>query len=291
MGHPSWHFLTRSLAADPAEEFALDTTKEPYKTALANIMKALAAQMKSVNTTFQSVVDQSQAPGAEPCTDYAKGECRTGVAPTPPSPPTPPPPPTPPSPPSPPPTPGSGKCTFQAHTGFEKGRQIPGHRSDPAATEQACCDLCAAIEGCQGASFTNGQCYYKNKGEMKPHPLAAATAVFGTWSPSPPAPPPAKCSAFTTKDTCPARCVWDAATNKCTATPPPPPPPPSPPPPPPAPLPPAPPPFTPPACAVGIPSPLVVLSRMCRKVGGVRLCLRAALLQRTAPTQSVFLNI
>ena len=34
----------------------MDTTKEPYKTALLSIVAALAAQMKSVNSTFQSVV-------------------------------------------------------------------------------------------------------------------------------------------------------------------------------------------------------------------------------------------
>ena len=82
--------LLFDLGADPAESTALDTTKEPYKTVLASTLAALAAQMKSVNTTFQSIVDQSQAPGAEPCADYATGECRTGVTPTPPPTPTPP---------------------------------------------------------------------------------------------------------------------------------------------------------------------------------------------------------
>ena len=122
-----------------------------------------------------------------------------------------------------------GKCTFQNDTGFDKGKQVPGHRNDPAADPQACCDLCSAIAGCSGASFTNGQCYYKTIHEMHPHPLVTATAVFGTWAPSPPAPhpkppppgpkppppppsPPSPpglpCRSFITKDDCPIpRCT------------------------------------------------------------------------------------
>ena len=109
-------------------------------------------------------------------------------SPSPPSPPSPPPP-SPPSPPSPPPPPHTGgKCTFLPDTGFDKGRQVPGHRNDPATTEQACCDLCAAIPGCAGASFAAsvGQCYYKTKGEMGPgqkgHPLKGQVGVVGTWA-------------------------------------------------------------------------------------------------------------
>ena len=34
----------------------MDTTKEPYKTALLSIVATLAAQMKSVSSTFQSAV-------------------------------------------------------------------------------------------------------------------------------------------------------------------------------------------------------------------------------------------
>ena len=83
---------------------------------------------------------------------------------------------------------GGGKCTFLPDTGFDKGRQVPGHRNDPATTEQACCDLCAAIPGCAGASFSAsaGQCYYKTKGEMGPgqkgRPLKGQVGVVGTWA-------------------------------------------------------------------------------------------------------------
>jgi hypothetical protein len=176
--YPNYFHYWCAFVLDPQ-----DTTKEPYKTALSQIIDALAAQMKSVNTTFASVVDTSTAPGAEPCADYATGECRTGGGPAP----TPPPP----APPAPPAPPGSGKCTFLPNTGFSKGQAVPGHRNDSAATEQACCDLCAAIPECSGAAFTNGQCYYKTKKEMVGHPLQGVTGVVrDPPGPSPPGPAP-----------------------------------------------------------------------------------------------------
>jgi len=152
----------------------------------------------------------------------------------------------------------AAKCSFLPNTGFEKGKQLPGHRNDPATTEQACCDLCAAIPGCAGASFTSGQCYYKSKSELGPNqkgrPLKGAVGVI-VGTPLPPAPPPPKCGSFKTAAACAAakgeKCSW--VNGKCAKVAPPPPPPP----PPPTPLPPAPPiapvPATPPSpsCAAG----------------------------------------
>ena len=144
------------------------------------------------------------------------------------------------------------------NTGFDKGRQVPGHRNDPAATEQACCDLCAAIPGCAGASYDakDKQCFYKTKGEMGPgqkgRPLKGATGVVGTWAPTPPAPPPPSCTTYKTAAACGAakgeKCTWSNGKCSKTAPPPPPPPAPLPPPPPIAPLPATPP---SPACAAG----------------------------------------
>ena len=224
--------LLFELGADPGETTALDVTVPANAAALTSIVAALAAQMHSVNTTFQSVVNVTSGLLYEPCAHYPVS-CRSDGGPTPG--PTPPP-----GPPGPTPPPGSGKCTFQNNTGFAKGQQVPGHRNDPAATEQACCDLCAAIQGCSGASYTSGQCYYKTKAEMKSHPLKDVTAVFGSWAPQPPAPPAPKCSTFKTAATCAEAkgetCVWDAKTSTCNApakpTPPPTMPPPPPPPPP-----------------------------------------------------------
>lgn len=68
--------LLFDLAADPAEEHALDVTKEPYKTELTKILAALKAQMHSVNSTFQSVVDYSLNTADEPCAHYPT-TCRT----------------------------------------------------------------------------------------------------------------------------------------------------------------------------------------------------------------------
>ena len=142
-----------------------------------------------------------------------------------------------------------GKCTFQSDTGFEKGRQVPGHRNDPAATAQACCDLCAGIQGCAGAEWIGGQCYYKLKSEMKARPLKGGTAVYGTWTPQPPAPPPPACTTYKTQAACVAakgeKCVW--VNGKCNKPAPPTPPPK----PPPAPLPPLPPTPHSPACSPG----------------------------------------
>ena len=58
--------LLFDLQLDPAEEHALDTTQEPYKTALASVVAALAAQMHSVNNTMQSVVNYTTTLSAEP---------------------------------------------------------------------------------------------------------------------------------------------------------------------------------------------------------------------------------
>ena len=217
--------LLFDLDRDPAESKALDTSAEPYKTVVASIAGLLAAQMHSVNTTMKSVTDYSTALADEPCAHYPTS-CRSTVPKPGPSPP-PPAPPAPPGPPAP-----AAKCTFLPNTGFAKGKQVPGHRNDPATSEQACCNLCAAIQGCSGAAFTSGQCYYKTKAEMeggKGRRLKGSVGVVGTWAPTPPAPPGPK----------------------------PPPSPPAPPPPPPGPLPPPPPlpvlPPTPPslACAAG----------------------------------------
>jgi hypothetical protein len=170
--------LLFDLDRDPAESNALDTSTEPFKTVVATIAGLLAAQMHSVNTTMQSITDYSTAVADEPCAHYPTS-CRSNEpAPGPPAPP--PAPPAPPGPPAP-----AAKCTFLPNTGFAKSKQVPGHRNDPAATEQACCNLCAAIQGCSGAAFTSGQCYYKTKGEMeggKGRPLKGSVGVVGTWA-------------------------------------------------------------------------------------------------------------
>ena len=175
VGTPTRHDppLLFELGADPGETMALDVTVPANAAALAQIVAALAAQMHSVNSTMQSVVDATTGVAYEPCVHYPDS-CRSdgGVVPTPP--PTPPPP-------TPPPPPGGANFTFKNDTAFDKGQQVPGHRSDPAATPQACCDLCYSIQGCAGAAYTSGQCYYKTAREMTPRPLSAATAVFGTW--------------------------------------------------------------------------------------------------------------
>ena len=213
--------LLFELGSDPGETTALDVREPLNAAALAKIEAALAAQMHSVNTTMRSVVDYTEGLGFEPCVHYPQS-CRSdggGPAPAP----------TPPAPPA--PSPVSANCTFQSDTGFEKGRQVPGHRNDPAATAQACCDLCAAIQGCAGAEWITGQCYYKLKSQMKARPLKGGTAVYGTWSPQPPAPPPPSCSTFKTQAACLAakgeKCVW---TNGKCGKPAPPSPPPAPPP-------------------------------------------------------------
>jgi len=67
--------LLFNLADDEAESKALDTSVEPYKTVVAEVAKLLAEQMKSVNGTYQSVVDYSSALQYEPCVDYPT-DCR-----------------------------------------------------------------------------------------------------------------------------------------------------------------------------------------------------------------------
>lgn len=69
--------LLFDLHADPAEEHALDTTQEPYKSALVSIVAALAAQMHSVNTTLQSAPNYTVAISSEPCAHYPTS-CRAG---------------------------------------------------------------------------------------------------------------------------------------------------------------------------------------------------------------------
>ena len=88
-------------------------------------------------------------------------------------------------------TSSTGKCTFLSNTGFKQGANLPGHRNDPAATAQECCNLCAAIPGCAGAAYsmTAGQCYYKPKEALVARALPNMTGVIGTWAPAPPAPP------------------------------------------------------------------------------------------------------
>ena len=82
--------LLFDLGRDPAEQHALDTSTEPFKTVAATMAGLLAAQMRSVNTTMQSVTDYNVSLAVEPCAHYPTS-CRTGaVPPPPPSPPSPP---------------------------------------------------------------------------------------------------------------------------------------------------------------------------------------------------------
>jgi arylsulfatase G len=101
--------LLFDLDSDPAEQFALDTTKDPHAAAaLTSIVAALAAQMHSVNSTMVSVVNTTTMVSSEPCAHFPT-TCRTDAKPAPPTPPpTPPTPPPPPSPPAPPPAPAPG---------------------------------------------------------------------------------------------------------------------------------------------------------------------------------------
>lgn len=69
--------LLFNLAEDPQESKALDTSADPYKGVVAKIAELLAAQMKSVNGTMQSVVDYSKGLQYEPCAHYEAKQCRT----------------------------------------------------------------------------------------------------------------------------------------------------------------------------------------------------------------------
>eukprot|EP00040_Diaphanoeca_grandis_P029083 m.169355 g.169355 ORF g.169355 m.169355 type:complete len:639 (-) comp31562_c0_seq1:99-2015(-) len=158
--------LLFDLAVDPAEQIALDTSKDPYKSVVASIAAALAAQMHSVNTTFQSVVNYTTALPSEPCVHYPKS-CRSDGLTPPPTPPTPPTPPSPPTPPTPQRTP---MCNSSAWF----NNSIPWMKAEPKApfskgvdtpTPSACCQLCATPDnvklGCQFWTYTGGVCYMK----------------------------------------------------------------------------------------------------------------------------------
>jgi len=181
------------LDADPAESKALDVGSEPGKSALAGIAAALAAQMQSVNSTLQSVVDYNTSLADEPCVFYPKS-CRSDGN----VPPPPPPPPAPPAPPAPPPTPCVGAACGLCNASAWYNGSIPWGKQSPkppfakfgTTTDAAgCCALCnsaATVKlGCNfffWASPTK-DCYLKAKVTMgKPH---AASGVAGSIRPWP----------------------------------------------------------------------------------------------------------
>eukprot|EP00462_Mataza_sp_D1_P007511 CAMPEP_0175123268 /NCGR_PEP_ID=MMETSP0087-20121206/2151_1 /TAXON_ID=136419 /ORGANISM="Unknown Unknown, Strain D1" /LENGTH=487 /DNA_ID=CAMNT_0016404945 /DNA_START=176 /DNA_END=1639 /DNA_ORIENTATION=- len=69
--------LLFDLESDSAEEHALDVTKEPYKSVLGQIVKALNEQMRSINSTFASVVNYTQQINSEPCAHIDQSLCKT----------------------------------------------------------------------------------------------------------------------------------------------------------------------------------------------------------------------
>merc|ERR1711862_476618 len=120
--------LLFDLSADPAESIALDVTTEPYKGVLEQIVAALRSQMRSVNSTFQSVVDYGTDLQAEPCANLP-ASCRSDYVPPAPAPP--------------------GRCT--ASEWYIDA--IPWNKQSPKApfktpvqtdTAAACCDLCSS---------------------------------------------------------------------------------------------------------------------------------------------------
>lgn len=62
--------LLFNLDDDPAEEHALDTSTDPYKSVVEQVSALLAAQMQNVNSTLRSVVDYTTELDDEPCADY-----------------------------------------------------------------------------------------------------------------------------------------------------------------------------------------------------------------------------
>ena len=184
--------LLFDLALDQAESNALDVTVEPHKSALVSIRAALAAQMRSVNTTFQSVVDNGEDINAEPCV-YLPKSCRTD---NPPTPPTPPPPPTPvPPTPVPPPTPVGSCNASQWYNGtIPWNKQTPRPPfATPVQTDSAvdCCDLCNnptnRALGCRFWCWSGPKskaCYMKVSVTMST-PHAASSYISGSIFPWP----------------------------------------------------------------------------------------------------------
>lgn len=173
--------LLFDLSKDEAEEFALDTSQEPYSSVVKQIKTLLAQQMHSVNTTMQSVVNYTAQLASEPCAHYPS-TCRTGPTPGPPPPP-------------PPPSP-SGPPICNASQWWN--HSIPWKKAYPQppfskpvgniASAEACCKLCASPENYQkGCAFwvwdiSTNECYMKQHVTMtQPHP--AADFVAGSVHP------------------------------------------------------------------------------------------------------------
>lgn len=180
--------LLFDLSTDPGETTALDVSQPLYSEVVAQIAAALKAQMHSVNTTLQSVVNYNTSFADEPCVHFADKSCRTGV-PTPPPSPTPPPPsPPPPGPPPPPAPPGAGCNPANWFNGT-----IPWEKQEPRApfahpvtvgTPAECCALCVtnAGVGCAYWLWMSNSCYMKTE-VQKCAPRTAAGVTCGTLKP------------------------------------------------------------------------------------------------------------
>lgn len=162
---------------------------EPFKSAVAEIAALLAAQMHSVNSTFQSVVDYSTAVAREPCVHFPK-TCRSYPRPSPP--PTPPAPP--PGPPA-PPAPGTicnssqwfeGQIPWK-HAGLRPPFQVP----EAAASAAECCAVCASPENVKlGCNFwtwsASGKKCYLKKSVIPDTPHSSPGYWAGSIRPWPP---------------------------------------------------------------------------------------------------------
>lgn len=170
--------LLFDLSADPAEEFALDVTKEPYAGVVKQIATLLGEQMHSVNTTMQSVVNYTEQLSSEPCVHYPTS-CRSN------------------SPAPPPPPSGHPTCNTSAwyNGSIPWSKQYPRppfQKPDTGiATPAACCALCASPAnfglGCRFWAYdaSTTTCYMKTNVNMISPPHAAAGFTAGSVLPWP----------------------------------------------------------------------------------------------------------
>ena len=82
--------------------------------------------------------------------------------------------------------PAAPTCTFTPHCDYAKGSRDMA----AAATEAACCSLCAARPGCAAGVFDGKSCWFKTAEEVKGGCVRSSRSVASCIPPVPPPPPP-----------------------------------------------------------------------------------------------------